>query len=175
MTDLRDHPEWRTAAETGVTLERLLSVVGSGALELDTAPAGLAVPVGRAAVLDPLDPDIRPRVLLLAFGIDPGSAQALDVVRRAGAAGAGGVVLGPERTEQSARALRSAAEEAGVAVLYRTRWCDWEQLVGVVRAGLAAAGAFARPTGTGRCSPSAPPWRSCWPPWPGPEPPCWRR
>ncbi|MFJ4524056.1 PucR family transcriptional regulator [Streptomyces sp. NPDC088810] len=141
MTDLRDHPEWRTATETGVTLERLLSVVGSGALELDTAPAGLAVPVGRAAVLDPLDPDIRPRVLLLAFAVDPGSAQALDVVRRAGAAGACGVVLGPDRTEQSARALRAAAEEAGVAVLYRTRWCDWEQLVGVVRAGLAAAGA----------------------------------
>lgn len=140
MTDLGGHLEWHMAAETRVTLERLLSVVGPGALELDTAPGGLTVPVGGIAVLDPLEPGVRPRVLVLAVGVDAGSAQARDLVHRAGAAGATGVVFGPDRSAQSAGALRSAAEEAGTAVLFRTRWCPWEQLVGVIRAGLAAAG-----------------------------------
>ncbi|MFF7973028.1 helix-turn-helix domain-containing protein [Streptomyces sp. NPDC007905] len=140
MTDLRDHPEWSRATESRVTLERLLSVVGSGVLELDTAPAGLEVPVSGVGVLDPLDPEIRPGVLLLAVGVDAGSAQALDVVRRAGAAGATGVVFGPDRPDRAAGALRSVAEEAGAAVLFRTAWCLWDQLVGVLRAGLASAG-----------------------------------
>ncbi|MFG2355469.1 helix-turn-helix domain-containing protein [Streptomyces sp. NPDC048521] len=140
MTDLRGDPEWSRATESRVTLERLLSVVGPGVLELDTAPAGLAVPVGGVGVLDPLDPEIRPGVLLLAVGVDAGSAQALDVVRRAGAAGATGVVFGPDRPDRAAGALRSVAEEAGAAVLFRTAWCLWDQLVGVLRAGLASAG-----------------------------------
>ncbi|MYX94363.1 PucR family transcriptional regulator [Streptomyces sp. SID486] len=140
MADPRDHAGWSRAAGTGVTLERLLSLVGPGALELDTAPAGPAVVVAGVAVLDVLDPEIRPRELLLAVGVGAGSAQAADVVRRAGAAGAAGVVFGPERPQGSARALRAVAGEAGTAVLFRT-WHRWDELVVVLRAGLAAAGA----------------------------------
>ncbi|MGW1983363.1 helix-turn-helix domain-containing protein [Streptomyces collinus] len=141
MTDLREQPEWSRAADSRVTLERLLSVVGPGVLELDTAPAGLAVPVGGVGVLDALDPETRHGVLLLAVGVDPGSAQALDVLRRAGAAGATGVVFGPDRPGGAAAALRPAAEQSGTAVLFRTAWCPWDQLVGVLRSGLASAGA----------------------------------
>ncbi|MFI5686375.1 PucR family transcriptional regulator [Streptomyces sp. NPDC051636] len=124
-----------------MTLERLLSVVGPGALELDTAPGGLAVAVADVTVLDVLEPEIRPRELLLAVGVDPGSAHAVDLLRRAGETGATGVVFGPGRPERAAAALRAVAEESGTAVFSRTAWCTWAQLVGVLRAGLASAGA----------------------------------
>ncbi|MEU2055476.1 PucR family transcriptional regulator [Streptomyces bungoensis] len=140
MTDLRAPSGWGAAGEPGVTLEQLLAVVGSGALELDAAPGGLAAAVTGVAVLDVLDPGIRPRELLLAVGVDAGSAHAVDVLRRAGEAGAAGVVFGPDRPAPAAAALRAAARECGTAVLFRTAWCSWAQLVGVVRAGLAAAG-----------------------------------
>ncbi|MFI0811758.1 PucR family transcriptional regulator [Streptomyces echinatus] len=146
MTELRNHAEWGMAAEPRVTLERLLSVVGPGALELDTAPGGLTVAVGGVAVLDVLDPEIRPRELVLAVGVGAGSAQAVDVVRRAGAAGAAGVVFGPERPHASAGALRAVAQETGTAVLFRT-WHRWDELVVVLRAGLAAAGVAPLPAG----------------------------
>ncbi|MFD9938998.1 helix-turn-helix domain-containing protein [Streptomyces massasporeus] len=136
------------AADEG-TLERLLSVVGVGAVELHTAPGGLRTQVSGVQVLDALEPVIRPRELLLAIGVDPGSAHAVDVVRRSGAAGAAGVVFGPGRPEPTARALQTAAEESGTAVLFRTAWCTWAQLVGVLRAGLAAAGAPPMPATSG--------------------------
>ncbi|MGW3358846.1 PucR family transcriptional regulator [Streptomyces bungoensis] len=141
MTDLRAPAGWGAAGEPGVPLERLLAVVGSGALELDAAPGGLAAAVTGVAVLDVLDPGVRPRELLLAVGVDAGSAHAVDVLRRAGEAGAAGVVFGPDRPAAGAAALRAAARECGTAVLFRTAWCSWAQLVGVLRAGLAAAGA----------------------------------
>ncbi|MFF5859273.1 helix-turn-helix domain-containing protein [Streptomyces sp. NPDC012751] len=148
MTEGLDHAEWDTAAGSGVTLERLLSVVGSGALELDTAPGGLAVVVGGVTVLDVLAPEVRPRELVLAVGVAAGSAQAVDVVRRAGAARAAGVVFGPDRPEGTGGALRDAAHEAGTAVLFRT-WYRWEELVAVLRAGLAAAGVVPPPSARG--------------------------
>ncbi|MFI2207028.1 helix-turn-helix domain-containing protein [Streptomyces sp. NPDC020192] len=140
MPDLRESSGWSAAAESRVTLEQLLSVVGSGALELDSAPGGLTAAVTGVAVLDVLDPGVRPRELLLAVGVDAGSAQAVDVLRRAGEAGAAGVVFGPDRPGRAAGALRTAAGETGTAVLFRTPWCSWAQLVGVLRAGLASAG-----------------------------------
>ncbi|MGA5204481.1 helix-turn-helix domain-containing protein [Streptomyces variegatus] len=140
MTDLGESPGRGTGAEDQGTLERLLSVVGAGAVELHTAPEGLRTSVTGIHVLDALEPVIRPRELLLAVGVDPRSAHAVDVVRRAGEAGAAGVVFGPGRPEPTVRALQTAAEESGTAVLFRTAWCTWAQLVGVLRAGLAAAG-----------------------------------
>ncbi|MFF7754112.1 PucR family transcriptional regulator [Streptomyces sp. NPDC007971] len=141
MPELRAPSGWSAAAESRVSLEQLLSVVGSGALELDTAPGGLAAAVTGVAVLDVRDPGVRPRELLLAVGVDAHAAQAVDVLRRAGEAGAVGVVFGPEQLGGAAGALRSAAGETGTAVLFRTPWCSWAQLVGVLRAGLASAGA----------------------------------
>ncbi|CAM5567774.1 Diaminopimelate decarboxylase [Streptomyces alboniger] len=141
MTNLGETPGWGAAAQSPVTLERLLSVVGSGALELNTAPGGLGVAVAGVSVLDVLAPEIRPRELLLAVGVDAGSAHAVDLLRRAGDAGATGVVFGPVGPERATAALRTVAEESGTAVLSRTAWCSWAQLIGVLRAGLASAGA----------------------------------
>ncbi len=50
------------------------------------------------------------------------------------------MVFGPGRPEPTAQALHAAAEECGTAVLFRTAWCTWAQLVGILRAGLASAG-----------------------------------
>ncbi|MFJ7340351.1 helix-turn-helix domain-containing protein [Streptomyces sp. NPDC101110] len=146
MTDLGESSGRGPGTEEEGTLERLLSVVGAGAVELHTAPAGLRTKVTGVHVLDALEPVIRARELLLAVGVDPRSAHAVDVVRRAGEAGAAGVVFGPGRPEATARALQTAAEESGTAVLFRTAWCTWAQLVGVLRAGLASAGAPVVPT-----------------------------
>ncbi|MFG2576342.1 helix-turn-helix domain-containing protein [Streptomyces sp. NPDC048481] len=140
MTDLAVAAGWDTADESRVTLERLLSVVGVGAVELHSAPKGLGAAVTGVNVLDLREPVVRPRELLLAVGVDPGSALAVDVVRRAGESDAAGVVFGPGRPEPTAGALQSAAEEGGTALLFRTAWCTWAQLVGVLRAGLASAG-----------------------------------
>ena len=41
--------------------------------------------------------------------------------------------------------VRSAAADVGVAVLFRMAWDAWAQLVGVLRAGLAAGGGSADP------------------------------
>ncbi|MDN0198258.1 helix-turn-helix domain-containing protein [Streptomyces sp. S.PNR 29] len=139
-------PDWGAASPAQVTLERLLSVVGAGALELHMAPAGLAGAVTGVTVLDPLDPGIRPGELLLAVGVDARSAHAVDVLRRAGEGNAAGVVFGPGGPGPAGSGLRTAATEAGTAVLFRTAWCTWEQLVGVVRAGLASAGVPPGPT-----------------------------
>ncbi|MFF3331925.1 helix-turn-helix domain-containing protein [Streptomyces sp. NPDC002888] len=148
MADLEEAAGRGTGDEARVTLERLLSVVGAGALELYTAPEGLRASVTGVNVLDVLEPVIRPRELLLAVGVDPRSVHAVDVVRRAGEAGAAGVVFGPGKPEPTARALQAAAEEGGTAVLFRTAWCTWAHLVGVLRAGLASAGVPSVP-GTG--------------------------
>ncbi|MEU1815909.1 helix-turn-helix domain-containing protein [Streptomyces roseifaciens] len=141
MKDLEGPAGREPVGETRVTLERLLSVVGVGAVELHAAPEGLEATVTGVNVLDLLEPAIRPRELLLAVGVDPRSAQGVDVVRRAGESGATGVVFGPGRPEPgAAEALQAAAESGGTALLFRTAWCTWAHLVGVLRAGLASAG-----------------------------------
>ncbi|WP_158239694.1 PucR family transcriptional regulator [Streptomyces carminius] len=129
------------AGAARVTLEGLLSVVGAGVLELCAAPCGPGAAVAGVTVLDELEPGTGPGELVLAVGVDPESAVAADVVRRAGGTGAAAVVFGPGPSgRQPPPALRTVAEEAGVAVLLRTAWCPWARLVSVLRAGLASVG-----------------------------------
>ncbi|MDX3573253.1 PucR family transcriptional regulator [Streptomyces sp. ID05-47C] len=129
----------------GPTLERLLSVMGAGALELCVAPGGLAAVVEGVTVLDPLEPGRSRGQLLLAVGVDPQSAAALDVVGEAAREGAAAVVFGQGRSGRPTDALRTAAEAAGTALLFRTAWLGWTELVGALRAGLVLAGVPADP------------------------------
>jgi hypothetical protein len=107
-------------------------------------------------VLDPLEPRPARGQVLLAVGVDPRSAAAVDAVRDAAGSGAVAVVFGPGRTGpspdasgnrpgRSPDALRAAAEEAGAAVLFRTAWCEWTELIGALRAGLVLCGVPADP------------------------------
>ncbi|MFF8191680.1 PucR family transcriptional regulator [Streptomyces bobili] len=132
-------------AVPGPTLERLLSVMGAGALELCVAPGGLEAVVEGVTVLDPLEPGRSRGQLLLAVGVDPQSAAALDVVREAAREGAAAVVFGQGRSGRPPDALRTAAEAAGTALLFRTAWLGWTELVGALRAGLVLAGVPADP------------------------------
>ncbi|MEU0119683.1 helix-turn-helix domain-containing protein [Streptomyces bobili] len=132
-------------AVSGPTLERLLSVMGAGALELCVAPGGLAAVVEGVTVLDPLEPGRSRGQLLLAVGVDPQSAAALDVVHEAAREGAAAVVFGQGRSGRPPDALRTAAEAAGTALLFRTAWLGWTELVGALRAGLVLAGVPADP------------------------------
>ncbi|MFD7765946.1 PucR family transcriptional regulator [Streptomyces sp. NPDC059787] len=129
----------------GPTLESLLSVMGAGALEPYTTPRGLGVVVEGVTVLDPLEAGPPRGQVVLAVGVDPHSAAAVDVVREAAASGAAAVVFGPGRPGRPPEALRAAVEDAGTAVLFRTAWCGWTELVGALRAGLVLSGVPADP------------------------------
>ncbi|MFF3766095.1 PucR family transcriptional regulator [Streptomyces sp. NPDC001922] len=127
------------------TLESLLSVMGTGALELCVAPCGLKVPVAGVTLFDPLEPGMPPGQVVLAVGIDPQSALAVDCVRDAGRAGTVAVVFGRGGTGPAPAALRAAAEDAGTAVLFRTAWFGWTKLMAELRAGLFSVGLPADP------------------------------
>ncbi|MFE2581605.1 PucR family transcriptional regulator [Streptomyces sp. NPDC059378] len=137
--------EQQDAAAARPTLDRLLSVMGAGALEPSTAAHGLGAVVEGVMLLDPLEPGQPRGQVLLAVGIDPQSAAAVDVVREAAGSGAAAVVFGPGRSGRPPAALWAAAEEAGLAVLLRTAWCGWTELVGALRAGLVLCGVPADP------------------------------
>ncbi|GAB3951176.1 helix-turn-helix domain-containing protein [Streptomyces sparsus] len=139
-------PERGDVAASGVTLEKLLAVMGAGAMELCVAPRGLRVVVEGVAVLDLLEPELPRGQMLLAVGVDPQSAAAVDVVRGAADSGAAAVVFGQGRSGRPPEALHAAADGAGTAVLLRTAWCGWTELVGALRAGLVLSGAPADPT-----------------------------
>ncbi|WP_129840124.1 PucR family transcriptional regulator [Streptomyces sp. RFCAC02] len=127
------------------TLERMLSVVGTGALEVCAAPEGLGARVLGVTVWDALEPDPAPGQVVLAVGVDPGSFAAVDLLRTAGRCGAAAVVFRQGTGGPPGPALRATAREAGVAVLLRTAWAGWAQLVGSLRAWLAAGGVPADP------------------------------
>ncbi|MFF5982982.1 PucR family transcriptional regulator [Streptomyces olindensis] len=143
--------EWNSSsrsqpwAASAPSLDGLLSVLGTGALELYAAPGGLEVPVRGVAVWDALDPGMAPGQVLLAVGVEPWSSAADEVVLAAGRSGAVAVVFGPGRSAGSSPELRAAAADAGVAVLFRTPWVGWTQLVGMLRAALTAQGYPADP------------------------------
>ncbi|GHF67496.1 DNA-binding protein [Streptomyces mashuensis] len=130
-----------------LTLERLLATVGGGALELYTAPRGLDVPVRGVTIFDTREPGLPPGQVLLAVETEPHSAAAADLVREAGKSATTAVVFRHDRSAGPGPgpALHAAAAESGTAVLLRTAWVNWAQLVGVLRAGLAAAGVPADP------------------------------
>lgn|GEM_PF-138634 len=118
----------------GVPLRQLLLALGDALVELQTAPAGLDVPVRGLALLDPEDPPgAAPGDLVLAIGVR--GRAALPAVRAAGRAHSAGVVVRAPTDDT----LRDAAEDAGVALLSCRPEARWEQLHALVRTVLAHA------------------------------------
>jgi DNA-binding PucR family transcriptional regulator len=128
---------------TGGDAPRLGDVVdhvGGGVIDVVAAPKGLDVPVGESVILDPSEDWVgAPGDVLLAVGVDPGQAQAVELLRRAGAAGVAAVVLKAKGGDWGL-ALGDAAREAGVALLLATPEVAWGQLHGLLRTAAAAAG-----------------------------------
>ncbi|MFC5664569.1 PucR family transcriptional regulator [Kitasatospora misakiensis] len=118
---------------------RAVVAVGEAVVEVGVAPVGLDVVVAGLEVFDRAEFGADPGGLVVAVGVDPRSAAAVALVRAAGRDGAAGVVFREEGAGPPNAALREAAAEAGVAVLFRRSWADWAQLIGTLRAGLAVA------------------------------------
>ncbi|MFC1413718.1 PucR family transcriptional regulator [Streptacidiphilus sp. N1-12] len=125
----------------GISLRQLLMSLGEPLAELQYAPDLDAVVRG-ITLLDPEDPPAaRPGDLVLALGVR--GRAALPVLRAAGRDRAAAVALKPVPAG-SQEALRTAAEEAGVALLTVRPEAHWGHLDALVRAAL-AAGSPARP------------------------------
>lgn len=119
-------------ATSGSTLEAVVEALGAGLVRLVTAPRGLDVPVGEPVVHDPLaDPSPGPSDLLLAVGVDPHRASAIDVVTACGARGAVGVLLKDDG--ELPPGLVAAADAAGVALLVAPQAAAWGQLHTLLR------------------------------------------
>lgn len=134
-----------------VTLGAVVDALGSGLVRLVVAPRGLDVPVGELVVHDPLaDPTPGPHDLLLAVGVDPARASAIDVVTSCAARGAVGVLLKDD--EELPLSLVAAAEAHGIALLIAPRGAAWGQLHTLLRTARSVsaprgAGAQAAPLG----------------------------
>ncbi|MFD9129712.1 PucR family transcriptional regulator [Kitasatospora sp. NPDC059571] len=116
----------------GLPLRQLLMSLGEPLVVLQTAPAGLDVPVRDVAILDPEDPPAAGAgELVLAIGAR--GRAALPALRAAGRAGAAAVAVKLDSPGQ-ADALREAAAEAGVALLSVRRETRWEHLDALARA-----------------------------------------
>ncbi|MFC1419801.1 PucR family transcriptional regulator [Streptacidiphilus cavernicola] len=125
----------------GISLRQLLMSLGEPLAELRHAPDLDATVLG-ITLLDPEDPPAaRPGDLVLALGVR--GRAALPVLRAAGRDRAAAVALKLEPAADP-EVLRSAAEEAGVALLSVRQDVPWGHLDALVRAAL-AAGRPARP------------------------------
>ncbi len=136
------------SAGTPVTLGAVVDALGADVLRVLVAPAGLDVVVGDAVVHDPSGPPAAdPGDLVLAVGVDPSRASAVDVVARYGALGASAVLV---RTDDPLPpALLVAATGAGVAVLAAPRDAAWGQLHTLLRTARSAHGQGGSGTGIG--------------------------
>jgi hypothetical protein len=121
-----------------ITLGAVVDALGAGLVRLVTAPRGLDVPVGEPVVHDPLaEPNPGPSDLLLAVGVEPNRASAIDVVTSCGARGAVGVLL--KEDGDLPAGLVAAADAAGVALLVAPQGAAWGQLHTLLRTARSAS------------------------------------
>ena len=139
------------AAQTtsGATLRTVVDALGGGLVRLVVTPRGLDVGVRELVVHDPLgEPAPGQDDLLLAVGVDPARASAIDVVTACGSRGAAAVLL--QSDGDLAAGLIAAAEASGVALLVAPRGAAWGQLHTLLR----SARSVSPPRGAG--APGAP-------------------
>lgn len=135
----------------GATLGSVVDALGGGLVRLVVAPRGLDAAVRELVVHDPLgEPAVGQDDLLLAVGVDPARASAIDVVTACGARGAVAVLV--QSDGDLAPGLIAAAEVSGVALLVAPRGAAWGQLHTLLRSARSVnpprgAGAPAAPLG----------------------------
>ena len=133
------------------TLGSLVEALGDGLVRLVTAPRGLDVPVGELVVHDPLgEPTVSRDDLLLAVGVDPYRASAIDVVTACGERGSAALLLKDDRDLPAG--LVAAADGAGLALLLAPAGAAWGQLHTLLRTARSvsaprSAGAHGAPLG----------------------------
>lgn len=130
-----------------VTVAELLDVLAPVGLRLASGPSGLALPVAKPAVHDPLSPLPLVRAgLLLCVGLDPGSPTAPGLVDEA--AGRGFSVLVVKDRGSALGALATAADRTGLALLVVDDGVDWRQLDSLVTSAVVAGSQAGRSLST---------------------------
>ncbi|WP_306323018.1 MULTISPECIES: CdaR family transcriptional regulator [unclassified Streptomyces] len=124
----------------GATLARVVRVVGRDVVEVVRAPCGMDVAVAGVGVFDAGE-SLRERGrVLIAVGVDTSDPAAAEVLRAADRAGAAALVV-RRGAEGVSPLLSEVAEGVSTALLARAPWVDWGELIGLLRAALAAGGA----------------------------------
>ncbi|WP_344209899.1 helix-turn-helix domain-containing protein [Nonomuraea bangladeshensis] len=136
----------RATRDTGLTLRELLAFDEGGILRLLLAPSGQDVAITGMIIGEEGAARSYAGRIVLAVGVLP---SVHDFVREAAGRGAAAVVLrdhpglDPEDVpgEAGAPSVVAVAERAGVALLARAAWADWDDVATLVRSAAAYAGA----------------------------------
>jgi hypothetical protein len=128
----------------GLTLRQLLTSLHPGTVAVHNGDRD--APVAEPVICDPTDLSVvRPGDLVLVVGTVAGPRELIALVRRAGSAGACGVVLAADDAPPAE--VIEAADSVGVAVLTVPRDVAWGRLYVLVRA--AASGSLSPDAGSG--------------------------
>lgn len=132
-----------TAADGGEvrtqpTIERLVSDLGGGVVDVLAAPQGLGITLSRTVIHDPVDPfEVEAGDVVLGVGVpDEG---AVDLIERAAACSAAAVLL-KLRSSAGRERVVAASEEGGVALIAVAPEITWAQLHALVRTSIVSAG-----------------------------------
>ncbi|MCX4827612.1 helix-turn-helix domain-containing protein [Streptomyces sp. NBC_01016] len=135
----RPQPE-NPASGGGPTLAQVVGVVGRDVVQVVHAPCGTDVVVGGVGVFDSGESLQERGRVLIAVGVDTSDPAAAEVLRAADRAGAAALVV-RRGAEGVAPLLGEVADGVSTALLARAPWVDWGELIGLLRAALAAGGA----------------------------------
>ena len=140
-------PATEGASDTATTLFDLVHALGPDLLTVVAAPVGLDDVVNEPVIHDSQSPSaLRPGDVVLAVGVPPGSAAAVDVAQAAGRAHAAGVVYksgGPVPQQ-----LAGAATAGDLAVLTVPADAEWGHVHALLRSAV-ASGRRAAPAASG--------------------------
>ncbi|MER5439789.1 helix-turn-helix domain-containing protein [Streptomyces sp. NPDC002790] len=135
----RPQPE-NPASGGGPTLAQVVDVVGRDIVQVVRAPCGTDLTVGGVGVFDAGESLQERGRVLIAVGVDTSDPAAAEVLRAADRAGAAALVV-RRGAEGVAPLLGEVADGVSTALLARAPWVDWGELIGLLRAALAAGGA----------------------------------
>ncbi|MGD6752793.1 PucR family transcriptional regulator [Streptomyces sp. BH105] len=124
----------------GPTLAQVVEVVGRDVVQVVRAPCGTDVAVGGVGVFDAGESLQERGRVLIAVGVDTADPAAAEVLRAADRAGAAALVV-RRGAEGVSPLLGEVADGVSTALLARAPWVDWGELIGLLRAALAAGGA----------------------------------
>jgi DNA-binding PucR family transcriptional regulator len=131
------HDQPLTPVSGGLTLDRLLSSLGTHILQPVTAPRGLDLRLGDVVTHDEMN-RVGSGDLVLLIGCSPGDQELPRVVAEAGDRDAAAVIAKSRGTVPDA--VLAAARAAGVALLTVSDKASWTQLVGLLRSLLVTGG-----------------------------------
>ncbi|MBV9292835.1 MAG: helix-turn-helix domain-containing protein [Frankiales bacterium] len=125
---------------SGLTLARLLDLLGAATIDAVEAPKGVDVAVAGPRMWDPSDPaSVGIEEIVFAVNVDPTSPAAAAAVTDAAMAGATAIAFKGDRDQLDAT-LAPLAVARGVALLHVSADASWDQLHALVRNAAATSG-----------------------------------